>query len=123
MDQGEDHSAERFDPSHFSPPNLQRAAAQQMNERVVLRQRIRQLDHISEKKGKRAAGAAGLRFVGIGIGETTIEIERETAYPFDTTQRRWRAETFHFMKAGLPLQHRRELLEVGLASKQAPVMT
>src|SRR5689334_18789967 len=112
MNESQDHAAERLDPFRLHSPNLRRTAMQQMNQRVILRHGVRQLDQVGEKKGKHAASSARLRLVRIRIREAAVEIEVESGYPFGPPQRRGRAEAIQTVLARPLLEQRSELAEV-----------
>src|SRR5579859_6673615 len=104
MGKGQDHPASGSYPFCLQDPQRQWVAAEQMKQGMVLRHRVRQLDHLRQVEGEQAAGAPWLRFIGIGVGEARIELEVHRADEPRVTQGRGGPETGQIMFA-------RELLE------------
>ena len=61
---------------------------------------------VRKEKWKQAAGSAGLRLIGIGIGKAGVEIKVHGADPFRVTQSRRAAKTAQIVFPGKALEDR-----------------
>ena len=69
MGNHENHASDRPDPLGLLKPNLQGIRAQNVEEGVILRQRIWQLNESAKFIGKDMTAAASLRLEGISVEE------------------------------------------------------
>ena len=83
MAQTLDEAEAPLDRKRLLEPRLDRPLAEHGEQRVILRQRVRQLDDPSERERPEAATAPGLRLVRIRMRDRAVVLHGQLGEPFD----------------------------------------
>src|SRR5438093_3666045 len=118
----QNHPTDGADPLRLAEPDLQSVHLEYLEQRVILRQRVRQLDESSEPVWEYVATPTTLRLVRIGIVERSVIVEFHRLHPLHVSVGRGGAKTLRPPFLRVAMDGREPVFEHPSTRKQLPIV-